>query len=202
MASMPATQAKPFSQSILLTNSTTNHTQPSATLLPASIGLGCTPVITPIRATTTASMAPVSSGLTSSGQLARPILRAAVQGNSGATQVLTASPLTLSQHHLLTQLPRGAGLGMGGLPLVSLSAAGAQLMSPLTVMAPGMGVIGTPLIKQFPLLQQHQLLPGTPVLQHAHSQQPQQSIINPLVVVSVPSSGTTSASPVVSVSQS
>nr|KAG5690633.1 hypothetical protein BaRGS_018103 [Batillaria attramentaria] len=80
-----------------------------------------------------------------------------------------------------------------------VSQAGAQLVSPLTVMTPNLGMLGTPLLKQFPLLQQHPLLTNAQVLHTAQQQQPQQSVVNPLVVMSMPSvvTTTTTATPAV-----
>ncbi|KAK7475037.1 hypothetical protein BaRGS_00033718 [Batillaria attramentaria] len=213
---LPANQAKALGQSLLLTPSSAhnlatapNHTATTPTVLQAPMGLGGATVITPIRATPNTAAVSTSSttGLTTtSNPLSRPLLTAAVQGAAvTAPQVLATGPLAAFGHHqLLTQLQRGTsmsgmGMGVGGLPMVSLGAAGAQLVSPLTVMTPNLGMLGTPLLKQFPLLQQHPLLTNAQVLHTAQQQQPQQSVVNPLVVMSMPSvvTTTTTATPAV-----
>ncbi|XP_025091462.1 max-binding protein MNT-like isoform X2 [Pomacea canaliculata] len=196
---LSGTQPKTLGQSILLSSA---HGLPhpsgnsQATVLPAS-------VIAPIRAINTLTTGGVTTSTTSgaapvtANQLARPILTAAVQGTGGTTtqQVLATTPMAFGHHPLLAQLPRGAslpgvGVGVGGFPVVCLGA-GAQIVPPMTVMTQGLlsPVLSGPLIKQVPL---HHILPGTQVLQHTQ-QQTQQSVVNPLVVVSVPSVVTTTA---------
>lgn len=194
---LPANHAKALGQSLLLTPSsmhtlvsTPNQTPTTPPVLQAPLGLGGATVITPIRGPSSGTTVTTSMGLTTAS-LGRPLLTAAVQGAAVTPQVL--GPLAFGHHQLLTHFPRGAtvsGMGMGGLPMVM--GAGGQVLSPLTVMPSGLGMLTSPLLKQFPLLQQHQLLTSAQVL-HTAQQQPQQSVVNPLVVMSMPSVVTTTA---------